>query len=125
MYKKTKTLGEPVSPEIAAFAVVLENKLQREGFGEAESWGDIPIPFLIRQLESKVRALKDLDADNCPSEVFAKAAVIGTLSMLLAELVSRKRKKPFDMKDDKSDIIFTPLRVCANGANVPSRGEPE
>jgi hypothetical protein len=123
MYKKTKTLGEPVSPEIAAFSVVMENKLQREGFGDVGEWEGIPIPFLIRQLESKIRVLKGLDADANPSEVFAKAAVIGTVAMMLAELTARKRKKPFDLRDEsKSDIILTPRMVCANGT---SRGEPE
>ena len=119
---KTKTLTDPVSLEIAAFAVVVETKLQREGYDLAESWKGIPVQTLVRQLESKIKGLQSIDVNTSPNEFFAKVVVIGSLTMMLAELSSRKQKNPFDLKNGKMDIILTAPKMCSTG---PSRAGQE
>jgi hypothetical protein len=104
MYKKTNTLGTPVSPEIAAFSVVMEAKLQLEGYDIIQSWEGIPLPTLIRQLEAKIQKLKATDLSN-PHDIFTKAVVIGSLAMMVAELSARKQEGKSDLKSDKTDLL--------------------
>jgi len=112
MYKKTNTLGTPVSPEIAAFSVVMEAKLQLEGYDIIQSWEGIPLPTLIRQLEAKIQKLKATDLSKAhPHDIFTKAVVIGSLAMMVAELSARKQEGKSDLKSDKTDLL--PIRACS------------
>ncbi len=91
MYKKTRTLSAPVSPEIAAFAVVMEARLVLEEFDQADSWDGVPIGSLMRSLEMKAKRLASVDPEN-PTELLNRAAIIGNLAMMIAEKSSRVRQ---------------------------------
>lgn len=106
MYKKMKTLSIPVSPEIAAFAVVMETKLQMEGYDHVASWEGIPLEDLVKQLELKIRKLKALDLSKAdPHEVFVKSVVIGSLAMMVAELSAQKQEVKPDLKADDTGLM--------------------
>lgn len=108
MYKRMKTLSIPVSPEVAAFSVVMETKLQMEGYDHVQSWENIPLEDLVKQLNLKIRKLQEVDLSKAnPHEVFTKAVVIGSLSMMLAELTARmKESQPVDLKADDTGLVI-------------------
>lgn len=93
MYKKTRTLSVPVSPEVAAFAAVMEARLVLEGYDDVESWEGISIQKLQKQLESKAKRLAAADPTNA-TELFNKAVIIGNLAMMIAEkaMVARQEQ---------------------------------
>lgn len=91
MYKKTRTLSVPVSPEVAAFAVVMEARLALEGYDEVEKWEGISTDKLMKQLEMKAKRLAAADPTNA-TELFNKAVIIGNLAMMLAEKSMRARE---------------------------------
>lgn len=115
--KKTSVLSEPVSPEVAAFCIQMEGKLQREGYPDVTSWEHFPTHFLVRQLESKVKELRALETR--PGELFVKMLTIGSLAMMLAELSSRQSRTD---RGKSPDIILSPRMLCPTGT---SRGGQE
>jgi hypothetical protein len=120
MYKKTNLLSEPVSPEIAAFCVRVENHLQREGYPDVTGWEQIPLPFLIRQLESKVKEL--LTLESRPGELFVEMVVIGSISMMAAELAARQSRAERGKADLRGHLLLKSRMMCPNGS---SRGGQE
>ena len=108
MYKKMKTLEVPVSPEVAAFAVVMETKLQMEGYDHVQSWEGIPLQQLAKQLAMKIHKLEAIDLEKAdPHEVFTKAVVIGSLAMMLAELAAKKKEGAgVDLSSDQMGVVL-------------------
>lgn len=86
MKTKTKVLEIPVSPEVAAFAVVMETKLQMEGLDMEESWQGFQPRDLLKQIRSKLGKLEGFDLEKAdPHEIFSKAVALGCFAMMLAE----------------------------------------
>ena len=85
---KVRTLHVPVGPEVAGFAVIMEAKLQMEGYDNAASWETIPIERLVRQLAVKVNRLATTTREN-PDMLLVRAVVIGNLAMMVAEGAAR------------------------------------
>lgn len=92
MYMKTQALSMPVGHELAAFAVVMEAKLQMEGYDRAETWKDIPLAKLIAQLELKAKRLGAADQLN-KAEIFSRAVALGNLAMMVAEVACLENEK--------------------------------
>lgn len=105
MYRKVKTLAIPVSPEVAAFAVVLETKLQMEGFDHAPTWEDIAQDRLVKQLKMKIDKLTKMDLTD-PHEVFQKAVVIGIVAMMLSEQTAKQvgSTKPIEASPEEESL---------------------
>lgn len=89
MYNKSRTLSVPVSPEVAAFAVVMEARLALEGYDEVEKWEGISTEKLMKQLEAKAKRLAAADPTNA-TELFNKAVIIGNLAMMIADKAARQ-----------------------------------
>lgn len=75
----------PIGHELAAFAVVMEVKLQMEGYDQPESWKNIPLEKLIAQLELKAKRLAAADQGK-KAEIFSRAVALGNLAMMIAEV---------------------------------------
>lgn len=91
MFMKTQALSIPVGTEVAAFAAVMETKLQLEGYDKVETWGNIPLRKLIDQLCLKAKRLEAADPANAP-EIFSRAVALGNLAMMIAEVAARSRE---------------------------------
>lgn len=91
MYKKTKVLETPVSPEVAAFSVVMEAKLQMAGYDQVESWEGIPLPVLLQQIKAIVQRLgKEPLETGDVRKLFERFVELGSLSMMAAEMTIRR-----------------------------------
>ncbi len=88
---KTQALSIPVGLEVAAFAAVMETKLQLEGYDRVEKWGHIPLQKLIDQLALKAKRLEAADPTNA-TEIFSRAIALGNLAMMVAEVAARSRE---------------------------------
>ena len=120
MPNKMKTLDIPVSPEVAAFAVVMEAKLQMEGYDQVESWKDIPLERLVAQMKTKVERLAATDPKNA-YEVFTKAVVLGNLAMMIAEKTALAREAAETAaKEQGGTVVNFP---AAEAANTPQEGK--
>ena len=83
MSRKTKRLQLAVSPEVAGFAVVMEAKLQVEGYDDITSWEKFSIEQLVALLRRKADRLAM--PGSTAQERFTRAVVIGNLAMMIAE----------------------------------------
>lgn len=122
MYKKVTSLQVPVSPEVASFAVVMEAKLQMEGYDQVESWQAIPLEKLLAQLKVKTERLAATDPSN-PFELFTKSVVIGNLAMMIAEKSAQMRERAEEaVAAEAQKTSPTPsLATVTSLPNPPSR----
>lgn len=125
MYKKTAALQAPVSPEVASFAVVMEAKLQMEGYDQLESWEGIPLEKLLAQLKVKTERLAATDPTKV-FELFTRSVVIGNLAMMIAEKSAQMREKAEAIvaaQAEKTDVAVLPpnLATVTPFAKPPSR----
>lgn len=119
MKNKSNHLSAPIGPEVAAFAVVMEARLTREGYDQASSWEGIPMLKLLNQLVAKAKRLEVADPTNA-SEVFNKAVIIGNLAMMMAEKASRRMEQELGLDFDNSKPLLNVLET-ESAARAPKR----
>lgn len=126
MYNKTKTLSYPVSPEVAAFAVVVEGRLVLEGYDQVESWEGIPVSKLMSQLEAKAKRLAAADPGNA-TELFNKAVILGAFAMMIAEKAARSKETEggsvveFPMPPTSTQLVAA--EASQNHGNLPQNAK--
>ncbi len=81
---KTNKLSVPVSCEIASFAVVMETKLQADGYGDPAAWKGIELAKIVRKMDDVVRRLGATDPSDSKA-LFTRAVILGNLAMMVAE----------------------------------------
>lgn len=91
--KKVQKLSVPVSPEAAAFTVVVSQLLESKGLDCVATWEDLPMQVVIQELRSKLTILDNPRLDLVdPGAIFQQAVLIGAYAMILTELAQRKKK---------------------------------
>jgi len=105
MYRKTKKLGIPVSPEVASFAVCLEFYLESRGLDLLESWEGVPITDIVSQLRSKILELDPAKVNRAnPRALFERAVILGCYCMMLCELAYQRSNEK-----KSAGVLFFPV----------------
>jgi hypothetical protein len=118
---KTRELPSPVSPEIASFAVMLEMKMEREGYDHLEAWKDLKLSFLLTQLRLKAAQLGALDPANA-HDIENKSIVLAVLAMMTMYTVNKDKIETDEEVAPSSEKI--PIGAGPSITRVRERGRP-